>query len=59
MSVSKVRVFLADDHEMIREGLRLLVNSQPDMECVGEAGDGREAVARAGELLPDVAVLDV
>ncbi|HZT58175.1 MAG TPA: response regulator transcription factor [Pyrinomonadaceae bacterium] len=55
----KLRVFLADDHEMLREGLRMLVNSQSDMECVGEAGDGRAAIKGVTELRPDVAVLDV
>ncbi|MBV8857478.1 MAG: response regulator transcription factor [Acidobacteria bacterium] len=57
--MSKLRVFLADDHAVIRDGLRMLVNSQPDMEVVGEAADGREALARVRELLPDVAVLDI
>jgi two-component system, NarL family, response regulator NreC len=57
--VSKLRVFLADDHGVIREGLRMLVNSQPDMEVVGEAANGREAVERVPKLLPDVAVLDI
>ncbi len=57
--MSKLRVFLADDHAMLREGLRVLVNTQPDMECVGEAADGRAAVAAVLELLPDIAVLDV
>jgi two-component system response regulator NreC len=57
--VSKLRIVLADDHEVMREGLRLLVNSQPDMECVGEAGDGREAVALACQLRPDVVLMDV
>jgi DNA-binding NarL/FixJ family response regulator len=55
----RLRIFLADDHELIREGLRSLVNSQPDMECVGEAGDGRAAVEQVQKILPDVAVLDV
>ncbi|HKR00106.1 MAG TPA: response regulator transcription factor [Pyrinomonadaceae bacterium] len=57
--MSKLRIFLADDHAVLREGLKMLVNAQPDMECVGEASDGRAAVAAVSELLPDVAVLDV
>ncbi|HEX8116948.1 MAG TPA: response regulator transcription factor, partial [Pyrinomonadaceae bacterium] len=57
--MSKLRVFLADDHEVIREGLRLLVNSQPDMEVVGEAADGRAAFAGVNGMRPDVAVIDI
>jgi DNA-binding NarL/FixJ family response regulator len=57
--MTKLRVFFADDHALVREGLRALVDSQPDMECVGEASDGRAAVERVQALLPDVAVLDV
>ncbi|HVF43981.1 MAG TPA: response regulator transcription factor [Pyrinomonadaceae bacterium] len=57
--MSKLRVFFADDHELVREGLRALVESQADMECVGEAADGRAALERARKILPDVAVLDV
>lgn len=57
--MSKLRILLADDHETVREGLKLIVNAQPDMEVVGEAGDGRAAVACALELLPDIAVMDV
>ena len=57
--MKKLRVFLADDHGVLREGLKMLVNSQADMECVGEAANGRDAVRMVSELLPDVAVLDV
>jgi len=55
----KLRILLADDHETVRAGLRMIVNAQPDMEVVGEAGDGRAAVARAQELLPDLVLMDV
>jgi len=55
----KTRIFLADDHETVREGLKLLLNAQPDMEVVGEAGDGATAVSRVGEIQPDIIVLDV
>lgn len=57
--MNKLRVFLADDHAVLREGLKMLVNSQADMECVGEAADGRAAVQFVKEFAPDVAVLDV
>lgn len=55
----KIRVLIADDHETVRHGLRLLIDGQPDMEVVGEAGDGRSAVQRAGTLQPTVVVMDV
>jgi two-component system response regulator NreC len=58
-SAARLRVLLAEDHEMVREGLKALVNAQPDMEVVGEAADGRAAVARAQELQPDVVVMDI
>jgi two-component system, NarL family, response regulator NreC len=54
-----IRVLLAEDHETVREGLRLLVNAQTDMTVVGEAGDGQAAIERAEALKPDVLVLDL
>lgn len=57
--MTKLRVMLADDHETVREGLKLLVNGQDDMEVIGEAGDGLEAVEHARALLPDVLVMDI
>ena len=57
--MSKLRIMLAEDHETVREGLKLIVGAQADMEVVGEAADGRQAVALAQALLPDVVVMDV
>ena len=54
-----LRIFLAEDHEIVREGLKSLVNSQPDMEVVGEAGDGQTAVALAQMMMPDLIIMDV
>ena len=55
----KIRILLADDHAVVRQGFKLILASQPDMEIVGEAGNGSEAVAMAEQLRPDVAVIDV
>ena len=57
--MTKIRLLLAEDHETVRDGLKLLLQSQPDIEIVGEAADGREAVDRAQALKPEVAVLDL
>lgn len=57
--MSKLRVFLADDHPVVRAGLKSLIDAQPDMAVVGEAGDGAETVRGVLELRPDVAVVDV
>ena len=57
--MNKLRIVLADDHKIVREGIRLLINSQTDMEVVGEAGDGEAAIARVAELMPDIVVMDI
>jgi two-component system, NarL family, response regulator NreC len=54
-----IRIVLADDHAVMRRGLRLVLEQQEDFEVIGEAGDGREAVRLADTLKPDVAVLDI
>lgn len=57
--MAKIRILVADDHTILRAGLKLLLNSQPDMEVVGEAANGREAVENAIRLLPDVVLMDL
>lgn len=54
-----MKVLLADDHRIVREGLKSLLQAQSDMQVVAEAGDGREALELAGEFEPDVVVMDV
>jgi DNA-binding NarL/FixJ family response regulator len=54
-----LRIVLADDHAVVREGIKALINAQPTMEVVGEAADGRNACQLAETLRPDVAVLDI
>jgi two-component system response regulator NreC len=55
----KIRILLADDHKLVRQGFRLILMSQEDMEVVGETGNGREAVELAKTLKPDVVIMDV
>jgi len=57
--VKQIRILLADDHTVMRRGLRLLIESQPEFIVVAEASDGRQAVQQAEATLPDVAVLDI
>lgn len=54
-----LRILLADDHAILREGLRRLLEAEPDFQVVGEASDGREAIERASELRPDIVVMDI
>ncbi len=57
--MNKIRVFLADDHLLLREGIRSLLGKVPDIEVIGEAGDGKEAVEKVEQLLPDVVLMDI
>ena len=57
--MKKVRILLADDHTVMRAGLRALLERQPNLEVVGEAGDGRQTVELASSHVPDVVVLDI
>lgn len=59
MSGNTIRVLLADDHNVLREGLRALLDRETDIEVVADVPDGRAAVRKAGELLPDVVVMDI
>jgi two-component system response regulator NreC len=59
LRTQNIRILLADDHEVVRHGFALLLNAQPDMEVVGEASDGREAVTLAASLRPNIVVMDV
>jgi DNA-binding NarL/FixJ family response regulator len=56
---SKLRILIAEDHETVREGLKLILNAESDMEVVGDAGDGRKAIELAQSLKPDVVLMDI
>jgi DNA-binding NarL/FixJ family response regulator len=56
---SAIRILIADDHGVVREGLRAVLSPEPDMEVVGEAATGKEVVERAAELRPDVLLMDI
>ena len=57
--MSPIRVLIADDHAVLRSGLRMLLEAQPDVEIAGEAGDGTQVVQQARELQPDVVLMDL
>lgn len=57
--MSKIRVLIAEDHETVREGLKLILRSQSDIEVVADVGDGRQALDLTQQLLPDVVLMDI
>src|SRR5438128_563162 len=57
--MATLQIFLVDDHMVVREGLKTLINAQPDMEVIGEAGDGETAWQQARDCQPDVVIMDI
>lgn len=57
--MSKVRIFLVDDHAVLREGLALLINAQPDLQVVGQAGNGEETLQQVPHCRPDMVIMDI
>lgn len=57
--MTKITLLLADDHTVVRQGLRAFLSGQPDLDVIGEAGTGREAVQLAGQLKPNVIIMDI
>jgi len=58
-SAAAKRVMIADDHQILRDGLRALIDKHPNFECVAEAGDGAQAIKTANELHPDIVIMDI
>ena len=59
MTSASIRVLIADDQQMVRQGFTVLLNTQPDIEVIGQAVDGLDAVAKVAELAPDVVLMDI
>ncbi|NIN67667.1 MAG: response regulator, partial [Anaerolineae bacterium] len=57
--MTKIRILIADDHRLVRAGIRSLLEGHPDIEVVGEAGSGREAIEGATRLQPNVVLMDI
>ena len=57
--MKKIRVLIAEDHTIVRQGLSALLRAEPDIEVVGEASDGLEAIEMAKKLIPDVVLMDI
>jgi two-component system response regulator NreC len=55
----KIRILLADDHTLLRAGLKMMLNAQPDMEVIGEAQDGHQTILEAQKLQPDIILMDI
>src|SRR5271165_6027273 len=58
-SLEKIRVLIADDHTILRAGLKIMLNAQPDIETIGEASDGKQAITEVERLAPDVVIMDI
>lgn len=59
MTTEKIRIVIAEDHEIVRDGIRMIVNAEPDMEVVGEAADGHAALELCKEVRPDIVLMDI
>ena len=59
IKLDKIRILLADDHTILRNGIRAILEDEPGMEVVGEAEDGRTAVSLASQLKPDIVIMDL
>jgi two-component system response regulator NreC len=59
VGLSKIKLLVVDDHEIVRAGLRMLLQAQPDMEIVGEVDNGRDAIAKAKTLQPNIVLMDI
>lgn len=57
--MSKIKLLMVDDHEIVRAGLRMLLQAQPDIEIVGEVSNGRDAITKTKELAPDIVLMDI
>jgi DNA-binding NarL/FixJ family response regulator len=56
--MEKISIVLVDDHTLVRQGIRMILEQEPDFQIVGEAGDGKEAIRKVSELNPDLVLLD-
>ena len=54
-----ITIFLAEDHRLVRDGFRILIETQPDLKVIGEAGTGHETVRQVVKLLPDIVLMDI